>query len=132
MSKYAEIIERLEKAKAADGKIDWMIRDVVEGYDKTEGDYDSSGFRVWAWKDGKCFEIDHTCTSYTASIDAAIALVERMLPGEWVDFGGTAGEDGWECNIHTDYIEVQEHARTAPIAILLSLFKVLRAKEERS
>jgi hypothetical protein len=130
MSDYSDIIKRLETAIGPD-KV--LSRDIFFTLDNDE------------WK-AAYLKAQEPCgcphhlavigaadflPDVTASIDEAMVLVNGLVPGEWFDFGGTAGEDGWECNIHTDYIEVQEHARTAPIAILLSLFKVLRAKEER-
>lgn len=34
-------------------------------------------------------------SAYTASIDAALALVERMLPGRWAEILRTAMDDLW-------------------------------------
>jgi hypothetical protein len=51
------------------------------------------------------------------------------LPGEWIDIGGMTDSTEWECNIHTDYIEVQEHGLTPPLAVLKALFRTLEAKE---
>lgn len=76
-------------------------------------------------------------TPYTASVDAALALVERLLPG-WIvdemghDCVGTPGamkiigwtvelSDGGRVNLH------QGQAPTAPLAILAALLTALQA-----
>lgn len=102
MSKHAEIIDLLEKASGPDADLDWLVAASL-------------------WKKGKD-------TPYTGSVDAALALASSAFPDEWIDIGGMTGRDEWECNIHTDFIEVQAHASTAPLAILLAMFKALEKK----
>lgn len=141
MSKYADIIERLEKATGPRGEIDYAIRNIVEGYDRTEGASHSYGFKEWAWKGNECFELDAACPQFTTSIDAAIALVERMLPGwSWLVRDDSEGafcnisSPGLRDNLAAEWIDGEtcfpSWAKTAPIAILLSLFRALEAKED--
>ena len=104
MSKYAEIIERLEKAQGPNYALEREI------------------FKVLA--DGSI-----NFPPYSCSLEAAMSLVRTHLPGEWIDIGGMTDSTEWECNIHTDYIEVQEHGLTPPLAVLKALFRTLEAKE---
>lgn len=65
----------------------------------------------------------------TASIDAALALVERVLPGWWVQHLGKV-TTGWACRIETQGISIPKttrplYAPTAPLAILLALLSAL-------
>ncbi|NTA27421.1 hypothetical protein [Allorhizobium ampelinum] len=126
MTKYAEIIKRLEEATGLDTSIDGAIA-LWQGwtFEKRKGD----NSRYWRKPGVTEYYNRSELPNYTASIDTSISLVERMLPSEWFDLGGGINEGQWECNIHTDYIEVQEIKPTAPLAILLALFRVLEAKE---
>jgi hypothetical protein len=75
--------------------------------------------------------------SYTASIDAALALVERLLPG-WAfnvcfrDDGDTTGDDGgWSVEFRRPYEWLPfSTATTAPLAILKALVAALIAQEK--
>jgi hypothetical protein len=139
MTKYDDIIERLRKSEGPDRTIDGLI-DVIErgGHEYVigheEGRFPQKAIygtiadvmKMLPNEDGAAYI---NSPPFTASIDASIALAERMMPGEWIDIGGTTGSAQWECNIHTDYVEVQETAPTAPLAILLSLFLALQAKD---
>lgn len=71
--------------------------------------------------------------AYTASIDAAVALVDRVLP-EWQYHMGTCGEDDipWACI--TEPVEpCRDFAASAPeitIAILTALLCALTSNQE--
>lgn len=123
---YSDIIKCLEDATGPDRVIDAHILISVNGVTMHEDSDPSEGMFAF-WQNGTC----HNCTRWdavTGSIDEALKLVNDMLPGEWIDIGGTIDENEWECNIHTEWCEVQEHSRTAPIAIMLALFRALEAK----
>lgn len=70
----------------------------------------------------------------TASIDAAIALVERMLPGWKIEIGIA---DDAICVLYSRDYSVREsvfgptgQSKTVPIAILIALFRALEAKDQ--
>ncbi len=136
MGELSELISRLEKAEGPDREIDAWI-----GY---HTDLAVEGMS-WRAKIDR-FGIDHAMKAatsdsniwstslppYTASLDATVALIERVLPG-W----------GWQIGpfpkmraqlaepIQTNYgpgvgVRGQSTGPTAPIALLLAL---LRAKE---
>lgn len=69
---------------------------------------------------------------YTASIDAALALIERVLPG--ASWGvNTAMEGGFAADVPFQKLkDMQPHPvrhRTAPLAILAALLSALITKE---
>jgi len=145
MSKYAEIIERLGNSTGPDRLIDVLVayatdytvedislrerldrHGVEHMLEKVENGYNS------VWK---------LLPRYTSSIDASLALVERMLPGwSWLVRDDDAGAF---CNISVpelrddpmvEWIDGKTcfpaYANTAPLSILLSLFTALEAKDE--
>lgn len=80
--KGEELIERVRAATGPDGWIDNALFCLEKGYDRLESDMlDSAGPRLYAYKGGKCFEIDADIPDYTSSVDAILALIERELPG---------------------------------------------------
>lgn len=105
MSKYAEIIERLEMAvDGSDSTLDHLIMDV------------DPGPRTMPW-------------NYASSLDASMALVERMAPTQWptvlrTAISDMANEHAW----HICYPRIGQRAEL-PIKILLALFRTLEAKE---
>lgn len=115
MSKYADIIERLEKATGPDPHLDSAIYFAL---------FETLSF-----------------PSYTSSLDAAIALVERMLPG-----GGriieksrlTISEPLYSASLYDSYmmtgiptnvIAEGEHEHCEAIALLIALFCALESQE---
>lgn len=65
---------------------------------------------------------------WSSSIDAALALVKRLLPGwEWSMW--RVGETCGATVYNTPEDEISNHAPTAPIAILKALVSALIAKE---
>jgi hypothetical protein len=114
MSKFADVIARLEKAEGPDRGIDGAIAMALGLM--------PSGDR------------------YTASIDAAIALVERMLPGWRWSIGTELAEDfktteyggniyPFEQPFPAELDTYGYSQANAPIAILLALFRALDAQE---
>lgn len=85
--------------------------------------------------DGDTGEERHIGPNVTASIDAALALVERVLPGvacTWFDISCRDNPNGfsWRCELGLGLC----HAcwgRTAPLAILCAMLTALIEKETR-
>ena len=111
-----DIAKRLEEAMQADHRIDFFLR------------------RVDAFS-GPVFG----SLSYTGSIDAALGLVERVLPG-WITSSAnqavTLGDSNptwfWELDDpqSPDATPQGRSAPTAPLAILKALFAVLIQQEK--
>lgn len=126
------LIERLEKLKGPSRDLDWRIeKELVRA-----GSFPETA--LWPpFMVGSKFE--KTIPAYTASLDAAVALVERVLPG-WtgiVDFGGptkcTATLVGPLREIGEDFdgapVEIRDDAggegSTPAIALLIATLKAL-------
>lgn len=123
MSNYTDIIERLKTATGPDRELDRIIQVRIvnggTGAYKDEADWLAAASRE-----------NWNTALYTASIDAAVDLIKRMVPdARWrvehispfdFDFWATAGLPGRQ---------EQSYARTAPAALLLAHFLALEARE---
>jgi hypothetical protein len=109
-----ELIERLEKATGPDRELDAAIRDAL---------YSPSARVGWP--------------PYTASLDAALALVEEKLPCQWVRL------DYWtDINIERPRASIlpkgelihgfAAHGATLPLALLLALLRALQSQSDRT
>ena len=102
MTAHAELIARLEAATGGDTGLDCDIV-IACGLWRPPTNSERNPARVDGWRRG---ELNHYCphTPLTASVDAALALVEQVLPGwNWsvgrdgtspwarIDYDGTAG-----------------------------------------
>lgn len=131
-----DLIRELEALTGQDSKTDRAIFMWENGYTRIEDEHDSAGPRLYAWK-GKTFAGEITSKpkpAYTASIDAAVALVERCLPrlDSW--------QVGWANRVLLneqafgilDYRKNSEQepslGATPAIAILIALFRGLEAE----
>jgi len=131
MSKYADIIARLEKAEGPDRLIDVLVGYaadyVVEDISLRER-MDRHSVEYMLEKVDRGFNsIWPLLPRYTASIDAAIALVERMLPGRaW-----TINQSGVAEIRHPTLRErdVTGFGRSPQLGALIALFRALDAQE---
>ncbi len=111
-----ELLERLEKAKGPDRELD-----------KALIQYDNRDDIGVCWCPGVCKIPGKVCVAiplYTSSIDAAVALVEQVLPG-W-DYG--MGSKGWGRVFNQERL-VTECKRTIPLALCTALVKAKMAME---
>ena len=144
------LIERLEKLEGADRGVDGLIARDVDGW---VPHFDLEGDRLLEWHDfgghwhragthpkgAACKArsdsypgFERECPSYTASLDAALALVARVLPGWGFHFGSNIDD--------TFHAEVEHRmapgtasvadAKTPAIALYLATLQALR-KEKR-
>ncbi len=143
MSDLKELLELVENATGPDREIDadlfvalinpeWVTSKKDPGFAAA----DKRSF----WPEGKARYITRDCKpapQYTASIDAAVALVERMLPGWSIEMVRTryctvemwkADEQGF-FNSGRDPIVRRTEGYTLPLAILAALLKALIAQE---
>ncbi len=101
----AEIIEKLKEAKGPDRKIDAAIMRYVSNAPKEH----------W-FSYGADHLTDDTCPKVTASLDAAISLVEREKPGARITIH--IGPDGGEASIGANY---SERGAAPAIALVIAL-----------
>jgi len=111
----AGLIERVEKATGPDGAIDDLL--------------------YWTLKQHPAKGPFARIPAYTASIDAAVALVERLLPGIfWVIGQGKTNsvEKLFGCQLlfGTEEIIGSGESDHAPLAILLALLKALQESQD--
>jgi len=134
-----DLITRLSKLGAPDREVDAEIAVLFSGdpdayvVRPNEGAMFSHKPGWFATGDNK----SHKSPEYTTSVDAAIALAERVLPG-WTfehigqDYIRASGLDndvmpmGWTVEISDGSQTIQGQAPTLPLAICIAL---LRAKE---
>lgn len=142
--KLRELLERVEAASGPDREIDF---DLISTFD--EGSYaarEIESFRRWEgekmiseggphywgisyWREN--FSSSCPIIKLTASLDASIALVERMLPGHgWSvnDYSGV--KSGVGCFIHSPARCFHETGKTAPLAVLATLLSALISQAE--
>ena len=166
MSKYTDIIARLEKAEGPDRVLGEDVL-LACGWRKVPTGYFYGQMHWWAPpppNDGRGFDADNFRQhNPLASLDAAIGLVERQIATEGrklicffcaggqltpfnadkhsPDYHPLAKIDnsvtvGWMAHVAfycadggTSGPESYSHGRTAPIAILIALFRALEAQE---
>jgi hypothetical protein len=123
ISKLRELLERVESATGQDREIDRCLFDMACG-----GLFWPENVSLW-----QSDRYSRAPREFTSSIDAAVALCERVLPG-WVVLGlyDTAkGSGGWlvfqSCNVKLTNGENGAEARSAtrPLALCAA---ILRAK----
>lgn len=138
-SSYGEIVERLEKLTAPDRELDCLIayasdlrapeaidvswRERVDRFGLAEavGAADRSQ-NIWS----------SIVPLYTASIDAAVALVEKMLPG-WIWGAGNSSIASYCAQVRRMGVIEPDHryefGPTPAIALLIALFRALTVNE---
>jgi hypothetical protein len=126
MTKYADIIDRLEKATGRNRDIDVAI--AAAAIPKSAGSWIDQD-HPWCNDHPE----DEEAPEFTASIDAAIALVERMLP-EANCYGVEKEPKCWTGYVSRNCVSdghwlKEASAPTAPAALLIALFRALEAKE---
>lgn len=123
---YDDIIGRVERATGGDRELDRAIM-------------------VFAFGGGVRNALP--LPEYTSSVDAALALVERKLPGYRWSVGATGIRSGTHPDGKPAYVDgfragltkasplrplpTAAHARTAPLAIILALLRALSQQGER-
>jgi hypothetical protein len=114
MTAYRELIERLERSTGPDRIADCLLFEMQ-------------------WKEGEPLGPP----AYTASIDAALSLVEKMLPDwgrclYWNNCQGHTARLEDNANAYTGSTGADFEARgaTAPIALLIALLRALEAQSK--
>ena len=122
--KLRELLERCEAATGPDRELDLHISRSLGLLGHAAGLPDEAFLAAWlpACRFGR----------YTASLDASIALVERMLPGwDWlVSLSELGGREFCAVVEHWDGDEYVSHRPTAPLAILSALLRALISQAE--
>lgn len=130
MTDFAGLLARVREAKGPDRQIDADVFEYVDpDFPSLPATFGTGAYTIV------------TAPLYTASIDAALALVERMLPG-WFWRTGKMTAPHWDKSqgcyqpywahiqrTHADHCdrddEATGYAQTAPLAILSALLRAL-------
>ena len=139
MTDLTALLTRVDAATGPDRQIDCLLDCLRTGREFIEWTADTGivGYRfkhhTLGWELG-CWRV-----GYTASLDAALALVTKMLPG-WRWSIGTIQSNGGDYAqlaepVMTEFgpgigIRAQQHAATPPLAVLSALLRALIAKQE--
>ena len=134
MTRYDDILARLRAATGPDCDLDIEIADLL--FERVEpvvlkGDPTHSRIQMWRYPEGSI----GTELRATSSVDAALALVEKMLPG-WKWQGGSHSRP-WAILYHPDWEETLASRHSSrcregaavPIDILIATFTTLAAQE---
>lgn len=122
MTDLSELIERVKAATGPDRQID---RAIAKHF-KIGWDYSADWPTVIV--DGEKTS-EPTAYPYTFSIDAAIALAERVLPGWHWNIGHDANGE-LHATVWHGVTESDEYAPTAPLAIVLATLLALQSSEQ--
>lgn len=126
----SDLIERLERAESADRELDYWICWVakMDPWAAETADQIASLVELTM---PRCKQ-DKATPAFTASVDAAIALAERLLPGFGIsiDTHPVYG-DWWDASIFNRMPMTISNARkqTGPLALCLAILRALQAKE---
>lgn len=123
----SDLITSLSKLAAPDREVDAQIYILFNIPAERAGRIDySNGMVGWWPKDGP-YVSAVTVPAYTASVDAAIALAERLFPGTEYEFTNLYNIVRVTIEMNGEYGGFHgEHVNSLPIAICIAL---LRAKE---
>lgn len=130
MADLTALIERLEKADGPDRELDGSIHNRLFGTEYVRSPRSVTGFLTSSENNG-C----PTVPAYTASIDAAVALAERVLPGSLYRIeklgdgsGLPTSKRGW-ATAGLPGEQEQAYAATPALAICIATLRALSAQE---
>jgi hypothetical protein len=101
----ASLLERVREAKGPDRELDYAIS---------------------RFADGELARHSSLHLPYTASIDASLALVERLLPGSMKRVFDNPDDGSTRAEIVSDLIYGKGDHDTWPLAILVALLRALK------
>jgi hypothetical protein len=149
MQKLEELIAALEKADGPIRELDCAIAVAIDGYYEIAPKCEGGPIGYGYVEDGGKRYVqpgqggDQLVRSYTASIDAALGLLERVLPGwrienlsEW-DAEILRDQGPWMCDLVERRLEFFDrksakcsHAPTAALALCIATLRALSPKEQ--
>ncbi|MBB4799710.1 hypothetical protein HNP32_003470 [Brevundimonas bullata] len=132
MADMQELIARLEAAEVGSRELDAVVWAATNGYELVR--FDGAG---WLYKmhaeDIQRHERTGFIPGFSQSIDAALALADRIIPGWWIELRRYS--DGW-------YVKVAPHSskeadalqgfqKPAAIALCIAILKAKAQGDER-
>jgi hypothetical protein len=128
-----ELIERVEKLEGPDSGVDLALAVGIGGFAWERRGPDR---REWLYPTGRDWfhRLDHA-PRYTASLDAALGLVERVLPGLYmwrVEFDDEPTPYPCEARVFAEgHIEGGASAKTPALTLILAMLRALSDVLER-
>lgn len=126
MTTLTALRERVREAEGADRELDAGVAMGLDGFLLEELN------PVYLTTGGDQANRDHRAPHYTASLDAAVALVERICPTGYPDIQKCMIDPEkhpdvlqWSATLYVDGRNFEANARTAPLAILAALLASL-------
>ena len=124
MSKLKELIAELEKVGGPDRELDGKIHNLIHGTEYVRSSASVTGYFTSATDNG-CPHVER----YTASLDAAVDLVNRVLPGAKWEVTTTGFKPG--CTIiMLGKVAGGAYAGTPTLAIIVAVLRAKLAQEE--
>ena len=125
-SDFSELLERVQKATGPDRNLDGLIYIETHIPKERAGRIDHEYGVVGWWPKNEPYQSAIDVPRYTDSVDAALALVERVLPGAYVDL--VCVMDKPEDKAWSSFVgQNKADARTPALAILAALLTALDA-----
>lgn len=126
MTERAKLIERLEKAEAGSRELDALVA-VASGLATEINPKNPERVRYI----GEHSDFYLAATPVTRSLDAAVALVERLKPGQEWSIGSNQPDIGepWARIRTAPLRSLEESAATPALALCLALLKALEARD---
>lgn len=125
MSEKAKLLERIRAADGPDRELDEQLALAIGGWKQSEDSHYTESPEGLDYY----YPSEHW-PHYTASIDAALALVTKLLPGRWwvLNSGLEAGSATCLIDAGKPFETHNDHGATPPLAILASLLTALIAQ----
>jgi len=115
----SDLLARVEAATGPDRELDDAIVELMFGKSMLVITEDAG--TVWR---------NHKAPFYTASIDAALALAERVLPDHEIEMFQLFHGNGWGVNFRAKHIDTA-YAPTPALALIAAILKALIAAENK-
>lgn len=128
MPDYAELLKRVQDVKGADREVNEKLALIAGWHQVGERLSDGKTIQCWYDPDG----VEQFVPRYTASIDAAVGLVEKMLPSAGVTIGVDRDRKVYASVRWGDGVKdvALANAPSPALALLAALLQALIQKEE--
>lgn len=126
MTNLTTLRDRIAEAKGPDRELDGAI---TRHFKLTRQTDFNTGLLIWNIGKAKYPSLDDEHPDFTASVDACLALIEKVLPGRQVNlhiYSDTMAVAYF--GAREEYRHSDDILQPAPLALLLALFNALEAK----
>lgn len=136
MTDLAQLISRLEAASEGSRELDAAMFRAIGA--PLPDKFANLNLELTWGPDGSAYmpvgemQVRYEPPAYTTSIDAIVALIERKLPGWWVQYLGQTTK-GWAARIERQGTSLGLFNSTTPaLALCIAFLRALQAQQETS